>query len=218
VPKTVQATHLTEEQIRKLLAPFLGRDHISPTQLAQVSTYLNLLLKWNSKINLTAVRDVEEIVSRHFGESFFAARHLFPDNSVTASVIDIGSGAGFPGLPLKIWAAGCELTLVEANRKKMAFLREVIRAIGLSGVSAVAVRAEDLEAEVDLVTLRAVERFEDILPVALSLARPGGRVALLIGEDQLETAASRLPSFARDTPVRIPLSHNRVLAVASTSF
>jgi 16S rRNA (guanine527-N7)-methyltransferase len=209
---------MTEEQIRKLLAPFLGHDQLSPTQLGQVSTYLNLLLKWNAKINLTGVRDPEEIVRRHFGESFFAARHLFPDTSLAASVIDIGSGAGFPGLPLKIWAPGCELTLVEANNKKVAFLREAIRAIGLSGVSAVAGRVEDLQAQVDLVTLRAVERFEKILPIALTLRGTGARVALLIGQGQLEKAESILPSLSRDATVRIPLSKNRVLAVASASL
>src|ERR1700680_208588 len=90
---------------------------LSPAQLQHISTYIDILLRWNARINLTAIRDPEEIVSRHFGESLFAARHLFPAFSPMAlpssavnpfggagTLADLGSGAGFPGLPIKLWA------------------------------------------------------------------------------------------------------------------
>jgi len=115
-------------------------------------------LKWNSKINLTAIRDPEEIITRHFGESLFAARHLFPISADSQSAIDLGSGAGFPGLPLKIWNEALDLTLVESNQRKAVFLREVGRALGLSGVKVQAERAEKLSASADLVILRHTDR------------------------------------------------------------
>src|SRR5579859_7436355 len=109
---------MSPDAIAALLAPYLGDDRLSAEQLAQLETYLDLLLRWNARTNLTAVREPESIVSRHFGESLFAARHLFDrqaqahDNErlsdhwplATGHCADLGSGAGFPGLPLKIWA------------------------------------------------------------------------------------------------------------------
>src|SRR5450755_2213230 len=127
--------------------PFL--DHpLSSAHLDQISTYIDLLLRWNARINLTAVRDPDHIVTRHFGESFFLARHLFPEHvgtaapgcpaeqgSATVRAIDIGSGAGFPALPLKIWSPAIHLTLVESNHKKAAFLREVVRELRLTDIN-----------------------------------------------------------------------------------
>ncbi|MGA8834873.1 MAG: RsmG family class I SAM-dependent methyltransferase, partial [Candidatus Sulfotelmatobacter sp.] len=96
-------------------------------QLQHISTYIDILLRWNARINLTAIRDPEEIVTRHFGESLFAARHLFPRSASASSassavkafdvdaaearVADLGSGAGFPGIPIKLWAPNIALTL-----------------------------------------------------------------------------------------------------------
>jgi len=204
----------TEERISQLLAPFLGPARLSATQLQQVSKHLDLLLKWNLKINLSAVRDPEQIVARHFGESFFAARHLFNDFSACASAIDIGSGAGFPGLPIKIWAPALELTLIESNHKKVAFLRETIRALGLSGTTVFSSRAEKLNTSVDLVTLRAVEHFEEILPVAGELVKSSGRLALLVSEGQISKAQSILSNYQCRERLPIPLSQNRVLMIA----
>jgi len=205
----------SEERIRNLLAPFLSANQLLPIQLDQVSTYLDLLLRWNFKINLTGVRDPEEIVTRHFGESFFAARRLLADPALAASAIDVGSGAGFPGLPLKIWSPQVRLTLAEANNKKVAFLREVVRALGLSDVTVLAVRAENLGAQADLVTLRAVEQFEKILPIARGMVKDSGRLALLIGESQLEAAKVICPDLRWNNAARIPYSRNRVLAVGA---
>jgi 16S rRNA (guanine527-N7)-methyltransferase len=207
---------MTEGQIGELLAPFLGPDSLSDSQLKLVSTYLDLLLKWNSKINLTAVRDPEEIVTRHFGESFFAARQLFPDRDSTATAIDIGSGAGFPGLPFKIWSPALHLTLIEANQKKAVFLREVVRALALPQVDVLAQRAENAGARADLVLIRAVERFERTLLIAQQLLKPGGRIALLIGHGQAEAAKSLLRALRWDNPIPIPLSRNRILLVGES--
>jgi 16S rRNA (guanine527-N7)-methyltransferase len=199
---------------------------LSDQQLTFISMYIDILLKWNQRINLTAVRTPEEIVTRHFGESLFAAQQLFPGSRASAqrdvasdvsTVVDVGSGAGFPGLPVKIWAPEIRLTLIESNHKKATFLREVVRALGLKDADVFADRAENFTAaSADLVTLRAVERFEEAAPTAAGLVRPSGRLALLIGESQIEQATIAVEDLRWQAPVSIPLSNRRVLLVGST--
>ena len=200
-------------EIASLLQPFLEPQSLSADQIAKIESYLALLLKWNAKINLTAVRDANEIVTRHFGESLFAARQFFPSGGSSLSAIDVGSGAGFPGLPMKLWAPLLELTLVESNHRKATFLREAVRALGLSSVSVRSDRAEAISDQADLVTFRAVERFEQILPVAINLVESGGRIGLLIGETQVEVATSLAPEVCWTAPIRIPSSSNRVVLI-----
>jgi len=194
---------------------------LSPSQLQSISTYIDLLSRWNARINLTAIRDPEQIVTRHFGESLFVARALFPGRvdagDSPAHVIDIGSGAGFPGLPIKIWASDIHLTLIESNQKKATFLREVARTLRLTNVNVFADRAEDFPPgstlESRTVTLRAVEHFDRILPVAASLVRAGDRSALLIGEPQIRDIHRLVPAFTWSPPIRIPQSSATFLLV-----
>lgn len=208
---------MTPDRIAELLAPFLEGAQLSAAQLSQVSVYTDLLMKWNAHINLTAVRDPEEIITRHFGESLFAARKLFPTRAVKTAgaqtAIDLGSGAGFPGLPLKIWNPELTLTLIEANQRKAVFLREVVRALSFSGVTVVADRAESVSEQASLVILRAVERFEKTLPVARKLVAPAGRIALLIGDAQIQAAKSTLADVRWEVPLPLPLSRSRSLLV-----
>jgi 16S rRNA (guanine527-N7)-methyltransferase len=212
-----EATRLMRsERIVELLTPFVGADALTNSQLNAIRTYIDLLLKWNAKLNLTAIRDPEEIVTRHFGESFFAGKQLFPLGDSGESVIDVGSGAGFPGLPLKLWSSNLELTLVESNQRKATFLREVIRALDLKSAAVLAERAESVSHRADLVTLRAVERFELILPIAFSLVKPGGRIALLVGEAQLEGAQSTLRTVTWHEPLPIPLTRNGKLLIGQS--
>jgi 16S rRNA (guanine527-N7)-methyltransferase len=251
-------------RIAELLDPFLNPCHsekrsdeepavLSPALLHSISTYIDILVQWNARINLTAIRDPDQIVTRHFGESLFAARHLFPLGALSpeanreghefsganipphndgalalegsqdrqqteparVSVADLGSGAGFPGFPIKFWTPHISLTLIESNQKKATFLREVTRALTLTDVDIQNSRAEALAGTTfDLVTLRAVESFGTILPVATSLVAPGGRLALLIGSAQLDPAQSALPQLSWSAPEPIPTSRNRILAVA----
>ena len=250
---------LKTERIAALLQPFLAERTLPEVSLQQISTYIDLLLRWNARINLTAVRKPEEIVTRHFGESLFLARHVFVERTFLSAspadtpstvippevrqsnllstsaqiirVIDIGSGAGFPGLPLKIWAPEISLTLIESNHKKAVFLREMIRALTLTNVNVITERAETIADGVeaprqssgaprteqvqpaDLVTFRAVERFESILPVAAWLVKPSGRLALLIGSKQLPTLETLSPKFRPEPPIPIPGSQARVLSI-----
>jgi 16S rRNA (guanine527-N7)-methyltransferase len=211
---------------------------LSIAQLQHISTYIDILQRWNARINLTAIRDPEAIVTRHFGESLFAARHLFPTGRAEvggradlqgrvrsqekiwalapgiATLADVGSGAGFPGLPLKLWAPHVALTLIESNHKKAIFLREVTRALTLTDVNIQNTRAEALaRTSFDTVTLRAVERFEAVLPTAASLVTPSGRLALLISSAQQHIAYSALPGINWSAPIPIPQSRSRILLV-----
>ena len=211
-------------RIAALLEPFLEQP-LPPSQLDQISKYIDLLLRWNARINLTAIRHPEEIVTRHFGESLFMARHLFPKSAARRPltrelrvegtphpprVLDIGSGAGFPALPLKIWAPHIHLTLIESNHKKAAFLREVARALTLTNINVITDRAEVLAARpdfphADIVTLRAVERFDTILPQAVAFLAPSGTLALLIGAAQIPHLTT-LTRLNWHPPIHVPQS------------
>ncbi len=225
---------MDDARIAELLAPFLSEGSasagkvavLSPAQLRSISMYIDILLHWNTRINLTAVREPEEIVTRHFGESFFAARHLFPraqpgtsatgpgswSVAPTPHVIDVGSGPGFPGLPIKIWASHVRLTLIESNHKKATFLREVVRSLKWTGVDVFTGRANAFAgSKGDVVTLRAVERLESVLPVIARLVDAAGCLAMLIGEAQVRGIRELLPGLQWADPVRLPLSDSRVL-------
>jgi 16S rRNA (guanine(527)-N(7))-methyltransferase RsmG len=266
-------------RIEQLLAPFLqaratagspSAARLTPRQLDQISMYIDLLIHWNARVNLTAIRTPEEIVTRHFGESLFVARHLLPGpdgatgvsplvhegvgvalkapvqadthtkpasavtptlaptnarqnrlpapppfnppNSTLPLLADLGSGAGFPGLPMKIWSPPTRATLIESSHKKVAFLREVIRNLTLMDIDVFPGRAEDFSpASVTVLTLRAVERFDALLPMATTLLAPGGRLALLIGQAQVFRASKLAPSLRWAEPIPIPQSESRVL-------
>jgi len=215
-------------RIASLLAPFLAPDSLTDQQLAQVSTYLDLLLKWNARINLTSVRQPEDMVTRHFGESFFTARQLCHPERRAAEppavegplppakgldLIDVGSGAGFPGLPIKIYAPSLTVTLVESNQRKATFLREVVRALTLTGIDVFAGRAEDCPRTAAIVTLRAVEKPERALAAAARLISPGGRLALLLGASKAGDAQGLLPGFSWVPPVDLPGSSHRIVLI-----
>ncbi len=319
------------DRIVELLDPFLASDQrLTTDDAVRISTYIDLLLRWNARINLTGIRGPEEIVTRHFGESLFAARLLFPngrlsevDNEMPGNSVnrkgttpiraeearsekplsevdkkmrgdianrkgrpsiraeepttgnelsevdeemcgdiangkgttssravtapqtigalapegdclkphdaakedapkapvrlaDLGSGAGFPGIPIKLWAPQISVTLIESNHKKAAFLREVTRALILTDIDIQNTRAESLPSgRFDVVTLRAVERFADILPTAAVLVAPQGRLALLIGKAQHTQTLSALPDWFWSAPIPIPLSNALILLTGS---
>jgi len=193
--------------IDRLLEPF---DKLDEQQLRATSIYIDLLLKWNARVNLTAVRDAEEIVTRHFGESFFAAKVLGAQGSAH-SVIDLGSGAGFPGIPMAMLMPEAQVALIESNQKKSTFLKEVAFALGLKNVSVFAGRGESYPGKASLVTMRAVERFDKVLPTAVGLLEPAGRIALMIGAGQAATARTLAQKVEWNEPISLPGGHTRIL-------
>jgi 16S rRNA (guanine527-N7)-methyltransferase len=195
--------------LRDLLAPFIPAAELDEPLLASVAVHLDLLVRWNQRMNLTALRSPEEMVVRHFGESLFAANALLARDA-SSDAFDLGSGAGFPGLPMKYWAPNLQLTLIESHGKKATFLREVGRALQLTAFTVLNVRAESVPQRASLVTMRAVEKFDHSLAAAVRLVAPGGRLAVLIGEPQLEHALSLLPSGGNST-LPLPSSEQRIL-------
>jgi 16S rRNA (guanine527-N7)-methyltransferase len=195
--------------IAQLLEPFISLDE---PRLRSISTYIDLLLKWNARINLTAIREPSEIVQRHFGESLFAAKSLL-DQKLLHTAIDLGSGAGFPGVPFALLAPDVQVTLIESQQKKATYLKELVRALGLSNVKVFAGRAEGYSGTADLVMLRAVEKFEQALRMAVRLTNEGGRVALMIGSGQVAAARKLAVEVIWNDAIQVPCSLSRELLV-----
>jgi 16S rRNA (guanine527-N7)-methyltransferase len=180
---------------------------LSSGQVDQILAYLDLLERWNRKINLTAIRDPEECVSRHFGESLFLARHA----ELRGSLLDIGSGAGFPGLALKIVYPELAVTLLEPVAKKRAFLKEAARVASLGQIETRPERLEELvrgspAPAFDSATSRAVGNLPKLVPLAAQCLKPGGRLFLWLARDQAEPLHTASGEFAWSKPLPIPLS------------
>jgi 16S rRNA (guanine527-N7)-methyltransferase len=205
---------LTEAQIAAALAPFVVK--LSDLQIASFSKYLELLIYWNQTVNLTAVSDPEEIVARHFGESIFALSILPISHGRLA---DVGSGAGFPGLPLKIISSDLSAVLLEPNLKKCAFLVEAVAQLRLEGVSIERSRYEEHRSEAppfDFVVSRALGNYKALLRWANSVLNKSGMVILWLGaEDSILVSRSR--GWKWDAPVPIPGSRRRVILVGRPS-
>lgn len=195
----------------RLVRDFVPVEDLDETLVQAIAAHLALLERWNQKMNLTAVRSAEQMVTRHFGESLFAARQLLSRQD-SCSILDLGSGAGFPGLPLKYWASTASLTLVEGHGKKATFLREVCRVNQLHGVEVVEQRAESLSRQANLVTMRAVEQFAAMLPVAIQFVAPGGRLALWLGTAQQAQIVDLLGAGTVHT-IPLPEARQRILLV-----
>lgn len=206
---------MDSQRIAELLRPFAGGEKLPASVVEGLRAYLEILLRWNAKVNLTAVRDREQIVTRHFGESLLAARLLRDAGALpaeTATLADVGSGAGFPGLPVKLMLPHVGVTLIESHAKKATFLREVIRGLRLGGAEVFGGRAEAWGKTANVVTLRAVERFQSVLPVAAELVAPGGKLCLLIGNSQIYSLRRRMgESWQWSDPVAIPQSEERAV-------
>jgi len=208
---------LDATRIAALLRPFAD---VSDELANRLHIYLDLLFRWNARINLTAIRDPEQIVTRHFGESLFAAHILcdagaFKSGAAGAPTLsDIGSGAGFPGIPIKLVAPELHVTLIESQNKKATFLREVIRTLDLNGIDVFSGRVETWNHTAQVVTLRAVEKFEQTLPRAATLVAPSGALCLLIGKEQVPSAEAVLaPIWHFRKPVATPSSRERMVLV-----
>ena len=182
--------------------------------LRVVRTHFELLVRWNRRVNLTGVRDPRQILRRHFVESLFLTTVMPLGPGL---LYDVGSGAGFPGLPLKAAHPEMQVVLVESVQKKAAFLKEVVRTADLQGVRVEAARAEELARRPDRelghwLTMRAVGRLERLLPLLRQLLLPQGQVALFWGAADA-ARASRVSSFAWREPVTVPGSERRVILV-----
>lgn len=149
--------------------------------LARFDAYLALLLLWNARTNLTAIRDPESILRRHFLESILCARAL---PAGISTLLDFGSGAGFPGLPIALCRPEIDVTLAESQHKKAAFLREAVRALDLP-VHVHADRAQSIRQKFSCVTLRAVDKMYLAVPAAVSLLDFRATLAILTTQPEV---------------------------------
>lgn len=188
--------------------------HLSDLQVTQVQNYLGILVFWNHKFNLTSIEDPQEIVCRHFGESFFCAKFMPAEKSRLA---DVGSGAGFPGLALKIVRPDTEVFLIEQDTRKAAFLNEVARTLHLKSVKALRTHYETLDpdfGEFDIVIARAIGNHKTLLKWASPRISPSGRVILLLGLEDA-TKLMHLKDWDWSPPQPMPQSTKRVVLVGN---
>lgn len=203
-------------QIDKALRPFGITP--SPALAGSIAEYLAVLLRWNQKVKLTAIADPQQILERHFGESLFA-RSLIPEEK--GLLVDVGSGAGFPGLALKLVLPGWRVQLFEPNTKKATFLAEVVRRLELTDLT---IRNERMEKHAlgsppyslsaDVITARALGEYEVLLDWSKVRLSPVGRVILWVGGAEVERLR-RNQEWSWQELIAIPLSKDRFLLVGS---
>ena len=186
---------------------------------ARFARYLELIEAWRDRAGLTSLTEPEAIQRRHFGESLALLVALRGRGLLTpgqaASVVDVGAGAGFPGLPMRIAEPALRLTLVESNRRRCSFLEMAVDALALDGVRVVAARAEEagrdpeLRERFDLVAARAVAPMPVLVEYALPLLRPGGVLAAPKGsraQHELRAASAAIEALGGCAEEPLPLS------------
>ena len=187
-----------------LTSKLAGIIRLSSFQLDLLEKHFLLLQHWNRTLNLTSLMNPEEIVERHYAESLFLGAHLPAGN---LSIVDVGSGAGFPGIPVAILRPACRVTLVESHRRKGVFLREATRDLPNIAISVDRVEVE--KGTFDWAISRAV-KFEDIEKAVLTMS---GHVLLLAGDVEPGTGC-----FTWNSPVRLPWGLQRYLWIGTSSF
>jgi 16S rRNA (guanine527-N7)-methyltransferase len=186
---------------------------VTDAQCALFEKHADNLLTWNAKINLTAITDPDEMAIKHYIDSALCTKYIPPGSRI----LDMGSGAGFPAIPLKITEPSYMLTLMDSVRKKVSFLQYVIAALNLSDVSAVHARAQDLARQpqfqkaFDTVICRAFSALETFVPLALPFVRPLGKILAMKGKISVseKAAAARLRDQGfqvAEIPYTLPLS------------
>jgi 16S rRNA (guanine527-N7)-methyltransferase len=211
MPTQTQAAP-SEDAIRRALKDF--QVELAAEQIACIQEYMRILLFWNDKVNLTAIRDPTEILYRHFCESIFAA---FAVPLEKGRLADVGSGGGFPGLPLKIAKPELEVFLIESNVKKATFLAEVVRELGLTDMHILVSRYQELGEEVaplNYVCSRALGEFGSFLKWAAAPNVAAEKVVLWIGGRDLEET-SKSTGWEWSEPIAVPQSLRRSLLVGT---
>jgi len=196
-------------RLQALLAE-AGLPGLDASIAARFADYFELIVHWNQRVNLTSVRNEEGILRRHFVESIACACAL---PASVATLLDFGSGAGFPGIPIALCRQGIAVTLAESQGKKAAFLREAARTLGIS-VEVHSRRAEVLAGTFGCVTLRAVDRMAAAVAAAANLVDPGGWLAPMTTSAEL--AGVKLAAGARiswDSTIQLPGGEDRILAL-----
>jgi 16S rRNA (guanine527-N7)-methyltransferase len=191
-----------------------GLQPLTPDVAKHFETYLELLLKWNARLNLTAIREPQDILERHFLECIFAARQL---SSNIKTLLDLGSGGGFPGIPFAICRPEIQVTLGESQSKKAAFLREVVRTLNLTNVDVCNGRVEALNQKFDAVALRAVDKMQEACRAAEPKIAPNGHFILFVTKDSAPSLKAEFDEITWTALFPIPNSDQRILLIGRKS-
>ncbi|CEH32558.1 16S rRNA (guanine(527)-N(7))-methyltransferase RsmG [Aneurinibacillus migulanus] len=179
---------------------------LSEEQMAQFEKYYELLVEWNEKMNLTGITEKSQVYEKHFYDSITPA--FYYDFTNVESVIDVGSGAGFPGIPLKICFPSLKLTILDSLNKRLVFLQEVARQLELKNVEFVHGRAEDAgrdkkyREQFDMATARAVARMNVLTELCIPFVKPGGVFLVMKGanvEEELNEGKKAIKSLGGKT-------------------
>ncbi len=200
---------ISHQEIRAALEPYDVA--LTDIQVEAVRRYVSTLVIWNQKVNLTALTDPQEILRRHFGESLFALRAV---PMSVGRLADVGSGAGFPGLALKVGRPELDVVLIEPNSKKAVFLAEVSRVLGVS-IKVRRSHFEELaegERPFDFITARALGDPHSLLKWSLGALKEDGLAVLWLGRQGAEELFATT-AWAWRKPIPIPQSRRRVLLV-----
>jgi 16S rRNA (guanine527-N7)-methyltransferase len=201
---------ISEQTIQKAMGEF--QLTLNEKQIICIQRYIAILMHWNEKLNLTAIRDPLEILYRHFCESMYAGVVV---NNVKCRIADIGTGPGFPGIPLKIFRPEIDLVLVESNIKKGTFLAEVVRELELTNSRVLISRYEELGEEIaplDYVCSRALGDFGPFLEWAASDQVTASGVLLWVGGRDLDEVR-KSGEWEWEEPIAVPHSLRRFLLV-----
>ncbi len=194
---------------------------LTSNQVSLFFEYLKKIKSWNEKINITGINDERDIVINHFLDSITTLQFI----SEYSKVLDIGSGGGFPGIPLKIVRPSLEVTLLDSGQKKVFFMRDVIRRLGLKEIKAIWGRAEDINngiprAYFDFVVSRAVGKIEEILKLCIPYLREGGEIILMRGKkgfeewEEIKNKTTRDFRIVNSNMFYLPFSrHQRVILI-----
>lgn len=157
---------------------------LTEEKLEKLNKFYNLLIEWNKKINLTRIEKEDEVYLKHFYDSLTIAKLV--DLSEIKTLCDIGTGAGFPGIVLKIFYPNLKITLIDSLQKRVNYLNEIIKDLGLDNIEAIHVRGEDYKGQYDVVTSRAVANIEKLLGYTMHLVSPTGIFVAMKGDIEKE--------------------------------
>lgn len=200
---------LTDDVIVSELSPYGAV--VSHSQCDSIRAYIDLLLRWNRVVSLTTVSDVSDILRFHIGESIFAIASGLISKGRLA---DVGSGAGLPGVPLALFSGKLDVTLIESNAKKAAFLGEIARTLRLNNIRVIRDRFERVQAEVafDFIVTRALGQYESLLRWSSRELAATGHLVLWLGLRDAQDIA-RNPRWSWQSPRNIPASTSRVILI-----
>jgi 16S rRNA (guanine527-N7)-methyltransferase len=203
-------TGSTTETFRKALEASLlefGLERPAETALSALTAHYSLMIEWNQRTNLTRITEPVQAARFHYAESLCGSR--FINNG--ESVLDIGSGAGFPGLPLAICRSDISVTALESNQKKARFLEEAKNRIQIANFTVIQKRLEEFDwTSFDALICRALDRAEKQLPKVIKRLSEGQRIVIYCGADLAEKISKLHPRFQTH---RIPQSTNRLIAI-----